>query len=116
MLRTYLKSCLEGLVVTEVEAGGEPGVRVDSELLAAAQVMPGERARVLLHGGGGAFECYAAAAARGSGSVVVSGVGGLALRVGDRVSLATECSLVDREALAHEARRVRVDENNRPVR
>ena len=115
MLGTYLKSCLEDLTVTEVGGEGAPGVQVDSELLAAARVMPGERVRVLLHGRAGGFECYARPAGRGTGSVIVAGSGELGIRVGDRVSLATECVLVDREALSHQPRRVRVDPGNRPV-
>ncbi|MBI5835675.1 MAG: aspartate 1-decarboxylase [Candidatus Eisenbacteria bacterium] len=112
MLRSYRKSSLEGLTVTEVDGAGPARVRVDSELLAAAHIMPGEHIRVVRHGGG-AFECHAEPAPRGSGTVSVGGLPGY--QPGDRLDLHTECLLVDREALEHQPRRITVDENNRPV-
>jgi len=113
MLKAYLRSSLEGLRVTQVTATGPAGVRVDSELLAAAQILPDERVRVSPHAGGAPFECYAAAAGRGSGIVAVEGAAAAGLQVGDLVSLTTECLLVDREALAHRPRRVDVRGENR---
>lgn len=98
--------------VTRAEAGGEPGIRIDSELLAAAHIMPGERIRVLGEGGQ-AFDTWAVPARRGSAEVVVTGAGPGGLKTGDRVRVVAECVLVDREALQHEPRVVEVDADNR---
>lgn len=111
LLRTYLKSRLGPLRITEVAEGGEPGIQLDSELLAAAQIMPGEQVRLAL-GSGVQFVAFAAPAKRGTGAVRLTG-----LRISEAERAAplwiwTECTLVDREALAHEPRETRVDGEN----
>ena len=112
MLNHFLKSRLGPLRVTASDPLGPPGLSLDSELLAAARIMPGERVRAQVHGGP-AFWCYAAPARRASGTVAVAG----ALGVGPdaRVTVTTECLLVEREALTHEAREVAVDGENHPL-
>jgi aspartate 1-decarboxylase len=114
LLRIYLKSRLGPLRITEVTAEGEPGIQVDSELLAAAQIMPGEQVRLAL-GVGVPFVVFAAPSKRGSGTVKLTG-----FRVSEAertvpLWLWTECLLVDREALAHEPRETRVDSQNHVV-
>ena len=115
MLRTYLKSRLGPLTVTEAAQDGEPGLQLDSQLLASAQIMPGERIRVTCEGGGLGFLAYALPARRGTGMVRVSGAGNLGIAAGERLWVSTECALVDREALSHEPRVVEVDGENRVV-
>ena len=112
MLRTYLKARVVGLTITESEPGAAPGLALDSEVLAAAQIMPGERVRVSVHGGP-ACECHASPARRGSGTVRLTGFAGAP--AGASLTVATECLLVDREALTHEPREVRVGPGNRLV-
>jgi len=113
VLRIYLKSKLGPLTVTEASEDPGPGVQIDSDLLAAAHIMPGEKVRVSAAQGAAGFECHAAPARRGSGTVRVLGARGLGLGPGDRLTVTTECMLVDREALAHEPREIEVSEGNR---
>lgn len=115
MLRIYLKSRLGPITVTEAQADGEPGLQLDSELLAAAQIMPGERIRICSEGAGMEFMAFAVPARRGTGTVRISGAGKLGIVPGEKLWVSTECVLVDREALGHEPRWIEVDGDNRVV-
>src|ERR1019366_1308475 len=97
-LREMGKSKIHRATITQAELHYEGSITVDSALLEAADILPGEKIQVVDISNGASFETYTIAAAPGSGVVCVNGAAARLVQPGDLVILITYCHLPDEQA------------------
>jgi aspartate 1-decarboxylase len=115
MMRIVAKSKLHGLRVTDTDLHYGGSLTLDADLLAAADIVPGERVQVVNLNNGNRLETYAIEGRAGSGECVLNGPAALRGATGDLVHVISY-GLVDAdEDTRGLPRSVAVDERNRPV-
>ncbi|MDD3587212.1 MAG: aspartate 1-decarboxylase [Thermoguttaceae bacterium] len=113
MQRTMLKSKLHRVVLTACNLDYEGSIAIDSILLRAADILPGEQVQVLNLNNGSRLVTYAIEAAPGSGTIMLNGPAARAGLAGDILVIITYCQLEDRELPEHKVRIIKVDRENR---
>lgn len=116
MLRTMLKSKIHRATLTGADLHYQGSITVDSALLKAADILPGEQVHVLNVNTGARLVTYAIAAPAGSGTVLLNGPAARLGMAGDPVIILTYAQLTDEEAGKHKPLVVLVDGRNRPRR
>lgn len=112
MLRCLVRSKIQRLVVTDKNLKYEGSLELDSRLMRAADILPGELVQVVNVNNGSRFETYVIAARAGSGSCVLNGAAARLGEVGDEVIVMALVWLADAEARKHQLTRVQVDQRN----
>src|ERR1700746_32023 len=116
MLRTMLKSKIHRATVTQADLHYVGSITVDEDLLAAADLIPGEQVAVVDVTNGARLETYVIPGPRGSGVIGINGAAAHLVHPGDLVILISYAVLSDVEARAIEPRVVHVDEQNHIVK
>jgi aspartate 1-decarboxylase len=116
MLRSLVRSKIQRLVVTDKNLKYEGSLGLDTALLAAADILPGEMVRVVNVNNGSRFETYVIAAPAGSGDCVLNGAAARLAEVGDEVIVMSVVLVDDEEARSLRLKRVNVGPGNRPKR
>jgi aspartate 1-decarboxylase len=111
--RTLLKSKIHRATVTDANVEYEGSISIDSELMAAADILPWERVDVWDCTNGARLQTYVIPADPGSGVVCINGAAAHLVKPHDVVIVATFAELDDVEARGWEAKRVFVDRHNR---
>jgi len=116
MKRTMLKSKIHRATVTEANLEYEGSVSIDTDLLAAADILPYEAVDIWDCTSGARLRTYAIPGEPGSGEICVNGAAAHLAGPGDMIIIATFASVP--ESLVEEFRPVVVfvDEKNRAVR
>ncbi|HQY33615.1 aspartate 1-decarboxylase [Actinotalea sp.] len=116
---TWLRTMMTGKVhrarVTAADLHYVGSITVDAELLAAADILPGQQVDVVDVTNGARLTTYALAGAAGSGVVCVNGAAAHLVHPGDVVIVIAYAQLPDAEARTYTPRVVHVDEDNRMV-
>ncbi len=115
MLITLLKGKLHQLRITRVDLEYEGSLLIDSDLLAAANILPHEKILVANLANGERFETYAIPGAAGSGEVCLNGAAAHKGSVGDRLIVMCWCQLDSAAGAAHIPTVVRLDQHNKPL-
>jgi aspartate 1-decarboxylase len=84
-LRAICKSKIHHATVTEANLHYVGSIAIDSDLLARADILPGEKVAVWNVNNGERIETYALPAPAGSGQVIVNGAAARRFQTGDRV-------------------------------
>jgi len=113
MLRCPVRSKIQRLVVTDKNLKYEGSLELDSRLMRAADIVPGELVQVVNVNNGSRFETYVIAARAGSGACVLNGAAARLGEVGDEVIVMSLVWLGDAESRRHQLTRVNVDHRNR---
>jgi aspartate 1-decarboxylase len=113
MLRCLVRSKIQRLVVTDKNLKYEGSLELDSRLMRAADILPGELVQVVNVNNGSRFETYVIAARAGSGVCVLNGAAARLGEIGDEVIVMALAWLADAEARQHRLVRVNVDRRNR---
>jgi len=115
--RKLLKSKIQGLRITGKELYYEGSLELDSSLLNAADILPGEMVQVVNVNNGERFETYVIPGAPGSGSCVLKGAAARLGEIGDMIIVMSIVYLeTDRDAkTGYRMIKVQVDENNRII-
>jgi len=113
MLRCLVRSKIQRLVVTDKNLKYEGSLELDSQLLRAAAIVPGELVQVVNVNNGSRFETYVIAAQAGSGACVLNGAAARLGEVGDEVIVMSLGWFADAESGQHRLVRVAVDQRNR---
>ncbi|MEO0077400.1 MAG: aspartate 1-decarboxylase [candidate division WOR-3 bacterium] len=115
MLRALVRSKIQRLTVTDKNLRYEGSMELDSELMVAADMLPGELVRVVNTNNGERFETYLIAAPAGSGRCVLNGGAARLGEVGDELIIWNVVLLEEADARAHILKCINVDKNNRLV-
>lgn len=113
MKRTMLKSKIHRATLTECNLNYEGSIAIDTELLTAADILPGEQVHVLNLSNGGRLVTYAIAAPAGSGTIMLNGPAARAGLAGDLLVIITYAEFADSELSQREVRIVKVDQKNK---
>jgi len=115
MLRSMLKSKIHRATITGTHLSYEGSITIDSDLMAAADILPDEKVQVVNLNNGMRFETYVIKGDAGSGTVCLNGAAARCAEPGDVVIIISYCHLDDAEAKKHVPTVVKVDEHNRIV-
>ena len=113
MLRTMLKSKIHRATVTTADLHYVGSVTVDEDLMAAADLLPGEQVAVVDVTNGARLETYVIPGERGSGVIGINGAAAHLVHPGDLVILIAYGLMDTAEAGAYRPKVVFVDEHNK---
>ena len=113
MLRTMLKSKIHRATVTDANLHYVGSVTVDTDLMAAADLLPGEQVAIVDVTNGARLETYVIEGDAGSGVIGINGAAAHLVHPGDLVILIAYGQMDDAEARGFAPRVVFVDEQNR---
>lgn len=115
MLRSFCKSKIHRLKVTDANIDYEGSIALDKKLLKAAGILPGEKVHVLDIDNGKRIETYAIESVK-SGEVCMNGAAARVVAPGDIIIVLTYALLSDEEIPAYRMKVVSVDGNNQIVK
>jgi aspartate 1-decarboxylase len=115
MIRTMLKSKIHRATVTQADLHYVGSVTVDADLLAAADLLPGEKVAIVDVSNGARLETYVIGGAPGSGVIGINGAAAHLVHPGDLVILIAYAQMDDAEARTYQPRVVHVDADNRVI-
>src|SRR3954453_19393204 len=115
MFRTMLKSKIHRATVTHADLHYVGSITVDSALLDAADLLPGEQVAVVDVTNGARLETYIIEGERGSGVVGINGAAAPLVPPGDIFIVISYAAVDDAEARRMVPRVVHVDSANRIV-
>ncbi|KQS71313.1 aspartate 1-decarboxylase [Modestobacter sp. Leaf380] len=113
MLRTMLTSEIRRVTVTQADLHYVGSLTIDSDLMAAAGLLPGELVRVADLTNGARLETYAITGPAGSGVIGVNGAAAHLVHPGDVITIATYAALDDADSGVVAPRLVEVRAGNR---
>lgn len=111
--RTMLKSKIHRATVTQADLHYVGSVTVDTDLLDAADLLPGERVAIVDVTNGARLETYVIPGERGSGIIGINGAAAHLVHPGDLVILISYAQMDDELARRYLPRVVHVDARNR---
>jgi aspartate 1-decarboxylase len=112
MLRNMAKSKIHGATVTEAVLYYEGSITIDGDLIAAADIMPGERVQIVNVNNGSRIETYVIEGEPGCGTICLNGPAARCAVVGDKVHIISYGFYSDDEARALEMKNVKLDADN----
>jgi aspartate 1-decarboxylase len=110
-----LRSKIHRATLTGTELDYEGSIALDWDLMAAADLLPGEQVHVLNLANAQRLITYVIEAPAGSGTVMLNGPAARLGVVGDKVIILAYCSATDEEARRLKPIIIHVDPQNRPV-
>jgi len=115
MLRTMLKSKIHRATVTQADLHYVGSVTVDEDLMAAADLLPGEQVAIVDITNGARLETYVIPGEAGSGVLGINGAAAHLVHPGDLVILISYGQMDDAEARDYQPRVIFVDAENKIV-
>lgn len=115
MKRTMFKSKIHRATVTQADLHYVGSVTVDSDLLDAADILPGELVHIVDVTNGARLETYTIAGERGSGVIGINGAAAHLINPGDTVILISYAEMETAEAREYVPRVVHVNESNEMI-
>ena len=116
MLRIVLKSKIHRAVVTQADLQYEGSITLDKKLMAACDILPGEKVEILNLHNGSRQETYAIAGQAGSGIVCLNGPAARHACVGDILVILAYGLVEDKDAAKLKPKIVYLDDKNRIVK
>ncbi|GEL95720.1 aspartate 1-decarboxylase [Cellulomonas composti] len=113
--RTMMTGKIHRATVTQADLHYVGSVTVDADLLAAADLLPGQQVDIVDVTNGSRLTTYAIAGEAGSGQICINGAAAHLVHPGDVVILIAYGVLSDEEARTYEPHVVLVDSENRIV-
>ncbi|MCD6169151.1 MAG: aspartate 1-decarboxylase [Candidatus Latescibacteria bacterium] len=115
MLRVICKSKIQQPKITDLKLYYEGSIGIDTELMKAADILPGERLQVVNLYTGARFETYAIEEPAGSGTISLKGAAARLGEIGDKLLIISYAIVSDEEAKRMGLKVVTVDGENRLV-
>jgi aspartate 1-decarboxylase len=110
-----MKSKIHRATVTRADLNYAGSIGIDSELMKAADLLPGESVHVWNINTGERLETYAIAAEAGSGEICLNGAAARLAQCGDLIIITSFCWLDEEAAHRHRGKVVLVDPGNRAI-
>jgi aspartate 1-decarboxylase len=115
LMRTMMTGKIHRATVTQADLHYVGSITVDADLLAAADLLPGQQVDVVDVTNGSRLTTYAIAGEAGSGQICINGAAAHLVHPGDVVILIAYGLLSDAEARTYSPHVVLVDSDNRIV-
>lgn len=115
MMLTMFKGKIHRATVTEANLNYMGSVTIDTTLLKASGILPGEKVHIVNNNNGNRFETYVIAGAADSGVICLNGAAARLVHVGDTVIIIAYASMSEQEAITYQPKVVMVDANNKIV-
>jgi len=115
MLRVICKSKIQQPKITDLKLYYEGSIGIDTELMKAADILPGERLQVVNLYTGARFETYAIEEPAGSGTISLKGAAARLGEIGDKLLIISYAIVSDEETKRMGLKVVTVDGENRLV-
>lgn len=115
MQRTMFKSKIHRATVTHADLHYVGSVTIDTDLLEASDILPGELVSIVDVTNGARLETYTIAGERGSGVVGINGAAAHLVHPGDTVIIISYAQMEDAEARSFVPSVVHVDAENRTI-
>jgi aspartate 1-decarboxylase len=115
VLRTLMSAKIHRATVTEANPDYVGSITIDSDLLAAADLVVGEQVHVVSVDSGARLITYAISGPAGSGTIAMNGAAARLIHPGDTVIIIAYAQLTPEEMATHAPRVVHVDSANRIV-
>ena len=112
MQRQILHGKIHRATVTDAHIDYEGSITIDSKLLQAADILPGEKVLIANLSNGARIESYAMAGEPGLGEICLNGGAAKYGKKGDLVIIMTFVVLTDGEIKRHKPKVVRVNARN----
>lgn len=116
MFLTMFKGKIHRATVTQAELNYMGSITIDSLLLEASGILPGEKVQIVNNNNGNRLETYVIAGEPGSGVICLNGAAARMVHVGDTVIIIAYALMTPEDAACFEPRVVMVDAANRPLR
>ncbi|WP_018506175.1 aspartate 1-decarboxylase [Parafrankia discariae] len=115
MFRTMLTSKIHRATVTQADLHYVGSVTIDADLMAAADLLPGEQVTIVDINNGARLETYAISGPAGSGVIGINGAAARLVHPGDLVIIISYGMMDDAEARTHVPKVLFVDAENRII-
>ena len=115
MHRTLMNGKIHRATVTQADLHYVGSLTIDADLMAAADIVEGERVQIVDITNGARLETYAITGEPGSGVIGVNGAAAHLVHPGDLVIIITYAQVDEAERARHRPRVVHVDADNRQV-
>ena len=99
MFIQVLKSKIHRVTVTEARLDYIGSITIDSDLLDAAGILPGERVYIVNNNNGARLDTYTIPGERGSGTICLNGAAARLVQPGDIVIIMSYATMTPEEAL-----------------
>lgn len=113
MFRTFLKSKLNRVTITEAELHYHGSITIDKDLMDAADLLAYEKVQIVNVNNGQRLETYVIEGERGSGVICLNGPAARRGQAGDIITIMSYVVISESELENYEPRTVFVDENNK---
>ncbi len=115
MRRQMLHGKIHRATVTDAHVDYQGSITIDSDLLKAADILPGEKVLVTNLANGARIETYTLVGKAGGGEICLNGGAALHGKKGDLVIIMTFAVLDEKELETHKPRVIHVDAKNRII-
>ena len=115
MQRQILNGKIHRATVTDAHIDYEGSVTIDSTLLKAADILPGEKVLITNLANGARIETYAVAGEAGKGEICLNGGAAKHGKKGDLVIIMTFVVMTDEEFKKHRPKIIRVNSSNQII-
>ncbi|HEU5138904.1 MAG TPA: aspartate 1-decarboxylase [Bacillales bacterium] len=113
MMRTMMNAKLHRARVTEADLNYVGSVTIDSDLLDAVGIFPGEKVQIVNNNNGERLETYTIAGERGSGVVCLNGAAARLVQKDDVVIIVSYAMMSEEEIQSHRPKIAVLDDRNR---
>ena len=115
MRRRMMKSKIHRATVTDANLNYVGSITIDTDLMAAADLLEWEQVAIVDIDNGNRFETYVIPGAAGSGAMCLNGAAARLVHPGDRIIVISYADYEDAELEAFEPSIVHVDRSNRQI-
>ena len=113
MLIEMMKSKIHRVTVTQADLNYVGSITIDSDLLRAADILPGQRVWIVNNNNGERFDTYVIEGEAGSGVICLNGAAARCVQPKDKIIIMAYTSVSAEEAKTHRPTVVFVDDDNR---
>ena len=115
MLRTILKSKIQGARVTQSNLEYKGSITIDSEILEASDIIAHEKVQVINLDNGSRIETYVIPGEKHSGIIGMNGGAAKCAAIGDRLLIISYVLVETKDALGYTQKIISLDDKNKIV-
>ncbi|MDM8534130.1 aspartate 1-decarboxylase [Clostridiaceae bacterium HSG29] len=112
---TMFKGKIHRATVTEAELNYVGSITIDSDLLEASNILPGEKVQIVNNNNGERIETYTIKGEAGSGVICLNGAAARRVQPGDKVIIISYAQMTPEEAKTFEPSVVFVNHQNKII-